>query len=321
MKPLHFSGFFRSFLHWSGWSRFAALCRRAWRGIRSWAGWKRLFGIPIVPLLVLALVCAAGLVWVFAHGRSLWSPSYFLYALSTYTLTALCIKLPVGLRRGKQWVARHPKLSSALTDKDKRFQRKLILDQFLNFAYGLFKLHSGIVCGSAWMGSDGTYTLTQSLIQLYQILRRKRAGTLEQQWRSYRFCGFLILLLHLTLIGVVFQMLTQTQTKTQGQIQVIATAAFAFYKFTTSFLKLAKDRKHIHPVDSSVRMLKLAQAIFAIFSLQVSMILTFGTGEAWERPMNTTVGCIVCLLVVAMGLYMIRRGNRELKTLQEAEHG
>ena len=29
------------------------------------------------------------------------------------------------------------------------------------------------------------------------------------------------------------------------------------------------------------------------------------------------VGCMVCLLTVAMGIYMIRRANREIKTLQE----
>ena len=33
------------------------------------------------------------------------------------------------------------------------------------------------------------------------------------------------------------------------------------------------------------------------------------------------VGCMVCLLTVAMGIYMIRRANRELKILQEKQHG
>ena len=98
---------------------------------------------------------------------------------------------------------------------------------------------------------------------------------------------------------------------------IIATAAFAFYKFISSFIDLAKDRKHTHPIDSSVRMLELSQAIFAIFSLQAGMLHTFGTGESWEYPLNLAVGCVVCLLTVAMGIYMIRRANREIKSLQE----
>lgn len=102
---------------------------------------------------------------------------------------------------------------------------------------------------------------------------------------------------------------------------VITTAAFAFYKITSSFMKIAKDRKHTHPIDSSIRMLHLAQAIFAIFSLQATMFHTFGTGESWEHLFNLMTGCTVCLLIVSMGIYMIRRANREIKTLQETQHG
>ena len=102
---------------------------------------------------------------------------------------------------------------------------------------------------------------------------------------------------------------------------IIATAAFAFYKFISSFIELAKDRKHTRPIDSSVRMLELSQAIFAIFSLQAGLLHTFGTGDAWEHPLNLSVGCVVCLLTAAMGIYMIRRANREIKKLQESEHG
>ena len=63
------------------------------------------------------------------------------------------------------------------------------------------------------------------------------------------------------------------------------------------------------------------QAIFAIFSLQAGLLRTFGTGERWEHLLNLAVGCLVCLLTVAMGIYMIRRANREIKKLQEINYG
>ena len=84
---------------------------------------------------------------------------------------------------------------------------------------------------------------------------------------------------------------------------------------------LDKDRKRKASVDSSVRMLELSQAIFAIFSLQAGLLHTFGAGESWEYWLNLAVGCVVCLLTVAMGLYMIRRANREIKNLQEKHNG
>ena len=127
--------------------------------------------------------------------------------------------------------------------------------------------------------------------------------------------------MHLTLIGIVFQMVNWNRVEESGEIMIIATAAFAFYKFISAFIDLAKDRKHTRPVDSSVRMLELSQAFFAIFSLQAGLLHVFGTGESWEHWMNTAVGCMVCLLTVAMGIYMIRRANREIKTIQEKQNG
>lgn len=293
------------------------MIKEYWNRFLRWRGWKLLFPMPLWAECLLFIFCCGGLIWVFAAGLEQWWPAYVLYCLSAYSLTALCIKLPAAIRKSRSWLGNHPKVESILKNKELHFKLRLYFEQFLNFAYGIFKIVTGVVVGSAWIGSDGIYNLTQALIQLFQILRRKKPGTMEQQWRSYRLCGCLILLMHLTLIGIVFQMVNWNRTKGSGEIMIIATAAFAFFKLITAFIDLAKDRKHIRPVDSSVRMLKLSQAFFAMFSLQAGLLHIFGTGEAWEHLLNLAVGCVVCLLTVAMGIYMIRRANREIKSLQE----
>lgn len=286
-----------------------------------WRGWKKIFPLPVWAEVLLFAACCTGLVWVFMNGLELWWPSYILYGLSAYSLTALCIKLPGAVRMEKDWLKNHPRVEGILKNEELKFSLELYLEQFINFAYGSFKIISGVIVGSAWIGADGIYNFVQALIQLFQILRRKNPGTIEKQWKSYRLGGVLILLMHLTLIGIVFQMVNWNRVEESGEIMIIATAAFAFYKFISSFIDLAKDRKHTRPIDSSVRMLELSQAIFAIFSLQAGLLHTFGTGENWEHPLNLAVGCIVCLLTVAMGIYMICRANREIKKLQERENG
>ncbi len=321
MKKSDFAKYWRAFLLWKGWRVAASACVKAWQAVVSWRGWNRIFCLPFFLVLILSMVCALGLVWVFAHGMEMQLPAYFLYALSAYALAALCVKLPAGLRGAGAWVSRHPKLTAFMKNSELHFKLGLYVEQFINFAYGIFKIVSGVVIGSAWIGCDGIYNLAQALIQVFQILRRKHSGTLERQWKSYRVCGWLMLLMHLTLTGIVFQMINWNRAEERGEILVITTAAFAFYKLVTGFIDIAKDRKHTHPVDSSVRMLKLSQAIFAIFSLQASMFHAFGTGESWEHLMNTVTGCAVCLMIVAMGVYMIRRGNREIRTLQEKDNG
>lgn len=321
MKKLDYLKYWNAFHRWKGWGTAAVFCKKAWRSTAAWPGWQKLFCLPFPVLLLLSAACAAGLVWVFARGLEAWVPAYFLYALSAYCLAALFAGVPAAVRGVKAWLSRHPKLTALLNNGELRFRLGLYFEQIINFAYGIFKIASGVILGSAWVGCDGIYNMAQALIQLFQILRRKNAGTLEQQWRSYRFCGVLILLMHLTLIGIVFQMINWNRAEEQGEILVIITAVFAFYKFAHSFLDIARDRKHIHPVDSSIRMLDLAQAIFAIFSLQASMFHTFGTGEHWEHLLNVITGCAVCLLIVSMGIYMIRRAGREIKQLQEKHHG
>ena len=292
-----------------------------WNRFLRWSGWKIIFPFPAWAAGLLFLGCCAGLVWVFLNGFEMWWPAYVLYGLSAYGLAALCVKLPSAIRARQDWLIAHPKTADMLQNKDMQFSLHLYFDQFLNFAYGIFKIITGTIISSAWLGADGIYNFVQALIQLFLILRRKKPGNLQQQWRSYRLCGVLILLMHLTLIGIVFQTVNWNRVEASGEIMIIATAAFAFYKFISSFIGLAKDRKHARPVDSSVRMLKLSQAIFAIFSLQAGMLHTFGTGEPWEYWINLATGCTVCLLTVSMGIYMIRRANREIKSLQEKKHG
>ena len=297
------------------------MMKEYWNRFLHWSGWKEIFPFLVWADVLLFAAFGAGLVWVFMNGLELWWPSYILYGLSAYSLTALCIKLPGAIQMEKDWLKNHPKVEGLLKNKELHFKLELYFEQFVNFAYGIFKIISGVIVGSAWIGADGIYNFVQALIQLFQILRRKKPGTIRHQWKSYRFCGVLILLTHLTLIGIVFQMVNWNRVEESGEIMIIATAAFAFYKFISSFIDLAKDRKHTRPIDSSVRMLELSQAIFAIFSLQAGLLHTFGTGENWEHWLNLAVGCIVCLLTAAMGIYMIRRANRELKKLQEREYG
>ena len=297
------------------------MMKEYWHRFLCWSGWKKIFPFPAWADVLMFVAFGVGLIWVFVNGLEMCWPSYILYGMSAYSLTAMCVKLPGAVRKEKDWVKRHPKLEGVIKDKELHFKLELYIEQFINFAYGIFKIVSGVIVGSAWIGADGIYNFVQALIQLFQILRRKNPGTIIKQWKSYRFCGVLILLMHLTLIGIVFQMVNWNRVEESGEIMIIATAAFAFYKFISSFVDLAKDRKHTRPIDSSVRMLELSQAIFAIFSLQAGLLHTFGTGESWEHPLNLAVGCIVCLLTVAMGIYMIRRANREMKQLQEKENG
>lgn len=305
--------------HWPGWTSW--LKWGIWNKIGSWTGWKRLFVIH--PSLVLLCVAAAGagLAWVFFTGRGEHYSAVPVYILAAYALTVLCAGIPGIVRGVKRLLENNTLARRFVTEPELRFTVSLYFEQILNAVYGVFKTASGIILGSAWIGADGLYNLAQAAIQLVQILRRRKQLSLVQQWKSYRFCGYLILGMHLTITGLVFQMTRMGRSEEYPGFLILGTAAYTFYKLIKDFVDVAKDRKNKAPIDSSVKLLDLAQALFSVFSLQVAMIRQFEGSASFAHLMNTMTGTAVCLMVVGMGIYMLCRSRREIKRLEEEKYG
>lgn len=309
-----------AFIHWQGWKTFGRGCAEGWRSFIhwkgwKWGGWKKLF-FPLPAVLVLSvLLSAAGLVWVFLKGLTEHPIAYGLYCFSAWTVTALSLRTPRIFGAFGKALHRNRVMGRILTDGALMFTVNLYIDQAVNLIYGVFKIIAGMIYASVWLITDGVYNIAQGVIQLYQIVQRKKNLDMLLQWKSYRLSGVLMLLMHLTMTGVVFQMIRDGHGEDYPGYMIFVTALFAFYKLIHSFVSVAKDRKHAAPIDSAVRMLKLSQAFFAIFSLQLAMFQEFGGAFEAQRLMNSMTGGAVCVLVVSMGIYMIRRANRDMKKL------
>ncbi len=302
------------FLAWKGWAACASGCRRfvRWPGWNRFAGWKLWHPHPVLTLL-LCLLSAAALVWIFASGREECFPAYPVYVLSAYSLTVSSVGIPSLIRWIKGTVLENRWVKPLVESPEKLFLLDLFREEIINLGYGIFKTISGLLLGTAWVWADGLYNLVQGIIQLGQITLHRKHLPLEKQWKSYRAAGWMILVLHLTMTGLVFMMIHQGQAEEYPGYMIFATAAFAFYKLISSFIDVARDRKHRSPVDSSVYLLDLTQALFALFSLQAAMLHAFDNGTVDAKLMNSLTGGAVCLLVMGTGIYMIRRANRELK--------
>ena len=284
-----------------------------WHRIRKRENWKQFLYPHPLWLILLSLESCAGLIWVFTTDRDFTWIAYLFYVLSAYTLTVLCIffwgKLP--------WLKYHynqdPLVQKVLKD-DRAFSISMHAEQCINFCYGGCKILTGIVIGSAWVGGEGIYNFSQGCIQLYQILRNQTVSGLTQQWKTYRTIGWLIIFMHLTMTGMMFQMIQMGRHGSATEISIIATAAFTFYKLISAFVAVVKDRKHRRPLDSSVIFLNFAQALYNLFVLQVGLLWIFGGADyPYQKLMNTMTGMAVCMLVLGMGIYMVRRANKNLK--------
>lgn len=326
---LHWPGW-TAWLKWEGWKKIAAwpgwtgwLKWSGWKRIASWDGWRKLLYPHPILVIALTLISGGGLPWIFFTGRENSILAYPLYCAAFYALMTLIPLIMKMLPKAKARIAHDP-LAQKIIEKeqDGAFGIGMYVEQFINFCYGIFKIASGVLQGSAWIGADGIYNLVQSLIQLYQILRHKKVTDIKGQWKAYRQCGFMMIVLHLTMTGMVFQMIHMGRHEDSTEIMIIATATFTFYKLIVTFVDMAKDRKHKHPVDSAVRFLDFSQALYNLFVLQVGLLWVFGgTDFAYQKLMNSLTGGAVCLLVCGMGFYMLWRSKRDMKALEEKENG
>lgn len=308
-------------IRWSGWT--AWLKWPIWGRIGGWKGWQKLLFPHPAVVIVLSVLCFGGVFGLFWMGMETNPLAGILYAGAFYslvTLTALLVRRLPGTIRQIEQKPLAQKLWKA--ENNGAFGIGLYFEQFINFVYGIFKIVSGVVIGSAWIGADGIYNFAQALIQLYQILRHKQVRTLLQQWKSYRQCGFMMIALNLTMTGMMYQMIQMGRHEEHSEIMIIATAAFTFYKLTKAMVDVAKDRRHRKPVDSAVRFLDFSQALYNLFVLQVGLLWVFGGPDfAAAKLMNTLTACGVGVLVLGMGIYMIRRANRDMRKLEETGNG
>lgn len=90
---------------------------------------------------------------------------------------------------------------------------------------------------------------------------------------------------------------------------MIAIATYTFAKVVLAIVNLCKSKKVQVPVLITIRSISLTDALASIFSLQRSMLVSFGGMTAVNIDIfNTLTGVGVCLAVVVLGINLIKKG-------------
>lgn len=178
----------------------------------------------------------------------------------------------------------------------------------VHLAYALYKGSLAVWYGSAWLGATAAYYLTLSLARFFLLRDRGKDG-----WRKYRFCGGFLLVVTAAVGAVSFYTVWEGRAVTYPWHLIYAAAAYTFYNLTATLIWLGHCRKGEDPAESAGKLLSLAAAMVALFSLQAAMLAAFGDGGAWQRQMNALTGGVVFLAVGAMAVHMLRKGNKEFR--------
>lgn len=292
--------------------------------------WKRIVEKVVFPGRWVVLVCtvaaAGGLVYVFAGNGQETLAFYPIYAFSFYALVILCALVWKEFRHPKQVAEaamdRVPLLRRYVTDVSFGMHLSLRKSLALNFCYAAMKLALGIYYQSVWFATLAVYYLLLAVVRLRLVRysgRKEFGADLPAEWRQYRFCGGVLLLLNLALGGVVMLVVYRNERFHYAGYLIYVMAMYAFYCMVMAVRNVVRYRKFHSPVMSAAKALNFATALVSMLALETAMLEQFGEndGESFRVIMTGCTGIAVCLLILGMAIYMIRSANREIRTLEK----
>lgn len=288
---------------------------------------KKLFCLSPLTTVLIAAPCF-GFVFIMLVTENKSLAAYLSYLLSTYALVITGTKIPSIVRALKRGWNRLPPVKkfrkTTLGRKllgDTVFRSELTLHSGLlvNVLYATLNLISGIRYQSLWFVSLSFYYFllcaTRGLL-VGQIHRAPVGENLAAEWRSYRTCGIILLLMNQALTGIVIYIVNLGQGFTYPGILIYAMAAYTFYVTIASIINVIKFPKQGSPLLSASKMISLTAALVSMLSLETAMLARFGADQPeFRRWMTGLSGGAICVFVLGMAVYMIAHACKKLKQL------
>lgn len=274
----------------------------------------------IAIALLIVIISTVGLAYVFTQqGLETHIVSYLIYAFSFYALCIVVANVIPLIKKMNHLLHGNAHTSRYLSEAELRARISLYLGTLINIGYAVLKLITGVVYSSFWFGAVAIYYMVLSIIRFLLIRADRKSvkltdDTYRHEWKSYRLCGVLLLLLNTTMSGMVFQMVWQNKGYSYPGFVIYASAAYTFYRLTVAIIKIC-SKKIVIPILLSTKALDLSMALMSMFALQTAMFASFGAGMAAEsrRLMNALTGGTVCFAVVCIALFMIIKSMKKLR--------
>ncbi len=190
--------------------------------------------------------------------------------------------------------------------KDKLL-RGVLFGLCFDIAYGIYNAVIGILLSSWWLITLGAYYIVLAVMRFSLLrIRQKADGDSELELFARRFTGILLIILTVCLIGTVILSVTDNRGSEHHEIIMITIALYAFTKITLAIIRLVQSSKQNSHVLTALRNISLADALVSIFSLQRSMLVSFGDMR-YENVMlfNALTGTGVCIAVLTLGINLI----------------
>ncbi len=170
-----------------------------------------------------------------------------------------------------------------------------------NLLFSGYHILFGVIEHSWWLFTVGIYYAVLSAVRSAVIL-------IKQDGRSVtEFTGIMLMILSVPLAGIAILAVVKDRGTVIHEIAMISIAVYAFTKITLAAANLVKSRRSCCAKERALRNISFATAFVSIFSLQRSMLVSFGEMTAENiRLMNGATGTGVCVIVFLLGLNLLR---------------
>lgn len=277
-------------------------------------------------LLLLMPVVAALLVATLLHSHAVGPLAYAVYALATYTLLLCCLRVPRTIGRVRDFCRKSPYAKRWFGDAHLRFITSLYGAVLWNGGYALFQLALGVMHRSLWFFSFGVYYTCLAAMRFFLLLHAKRypAGrNMRAELKKYRACGVILLLINLALFPITLLMVYGGHSFYHDEVTTIAMAAYTFTGLTMAIVRRLRPCPYRSPVHAASQLISLVAASVSMLTLESTMLTTFGTGSMdlfTQKCLLGGSGCLICLWVILLAVWMLRPNSSPPHKKPEEEH-
>lgn len=296
------------------------------------ARWKAIFKKILFPKLWIILlgvpIAAAGLSFVFIREyQSTWV-AYPIYVFSAYMLTVSCLQIGQASKYTKQnmdaVMDRAPVIRRYFTDITFNMHVSLYRSLALNVLYAIMKFAFSVYYRSVWFGTLAVYYLLLAVTRfalLHYASRNTFGENMKSEWKRYRLCGVVLLLMNLALTGVIIMVVQDNAGFHYPGTLIYIMAMYAFYSITVAIINVIKYRKYRSPVMSAAKVLHLAAAMVSMLALETAMLAQFGKSseEYFRTIMTGCTGGAVCASILGIAVYMVCRSTIKIKAIKQEE--
>ncbi len=189
--------------------------------------------------------------------------------------------------------------------KENRIFKTAILSLGFNFAYGIYNGAVGFSSHSWWFITLCAYYIILGITRFGVLIFNEKNKNTSNRF-IMRFTGSLLIFLSIILAGTAYLSVESERGIKHNEILMITIAAYSFTKITLAIINLVKARKNDSSIIKTLRYISFADALVSIFSLQRSMLISFGNMPENEiQIFNICTGTAVYIGIFILGIILM----------------